>query len=146
MTGELFPRMWFMKGEICVNGCKRFRIIVGLITVYLGFAAGLTYLIISYTLHAGYVKTEAVVVAVDRSGYENEVTYSYNADGETIEVTQRVRLLLNMHEGDRVKVRYDPEDPTELENRSAKTYVWIFTIMFGAGSVINTIVMIRRRR
>ena len=129
-----------------MNGGKRFRFIMGLITVYLGFAAGITYLIISYTLHAGYVKTEAVVVAIDRYGDDNEVTYSYIADGETIEVTQRVRLLLNTHEGDRVKVRYDPEMPTELENSSDKTFVWVCTLLFGAGAVIYTIVMIRSRR
>ena len=129
-----------------MSGYKRFRFIMGLITVYLGFATGLTYLIISYTLHAGYVKTEAVVVAIDKYGDDNEVTYSYIADGETIESTQRARLLFNRHEGDRVKVRYDPEDPTELENGSDKTFVWICTLLFGAGAAIYTIVMIRSRR
>lgn len=135
-----------MKGEICVSGYRKFKLIYGVIAALLSFVAGMIYLIISHAEHAGYVKTEAVVVSLGKSNGDDTVTYRYTVNDETIDGTLKFIVPTNKHVGDHVKVRYDPKNPTKLENRSDETMWLILVLGFGVTAVILTLIWIRSRR
>lgn len=95
---------------------------------------------------AGYVKTEAVVVLVDKSDTKDRVTYSYKADGKTVEGTMEMPFWTSKQEGDRVTVSYAPDDPAKLENSGENTLLAVVALAFGVSAVCSTIAMIRRKR
>ena len=117
-----------------------------MISAWVLFLAGAVGLIWTKARCAGYVKTEAVVVLVDKSDTRDRVTYRYKADGKTVEGTMEMPIWTSKNEGDRVTVRYDPDDPTKLENSGENTLIAVVTAAFGAGAVASTVMMIMRRR
>lgn len=117
-----------------------------MISAWVIFLAGTVGLIYTKVRCAGYVKTEAVVVLVDKSDTKDRVTYSYKADGKTVEGTMEMPFWTSKHEGDLVTVRYDPDDPAKLENSGENTLIFVVTLAFGAGAVVSTVMMLKRRR
>lgn len=117
-----------------------------MISAWVLFLAGAVGLIWTKARCAGYVKTEAVVVLVDKSDTKDRVTYSYKANDKTVEGTMEMPFWTGKHEGDRVAVRYDPNDPAKLENSGDNTLLLVVTLVFGVSAVCSTIAMIRRRR
>lgn len=116
-----------------------------MISAWVLFLAGAVGLIWTKARCAGYVKTEAVVL-VDKSDTKDRVTYSYKADGKTVEGTVEMPFWTSKHEGDIVTVRYDPDDPAKLENSGENTLLAVVTLAFGVNAVCSTIAMIRRKR
>ena len=117
-----------------------------MVSAWVLFLAGTVGLIWTKVRCAGYVKTEAVVVLVDKSDTRDRVTYSYKADGKTVEGIMEMPFWTSKNEGDRVTVRYDPDDHTKLENSGENTLILVMTLGFGGGAVYSTIAMIRRQR
>lgn len=117
-----------------------------MVSAWVLFLAGAVGLIWTKARCAGYVKTEAVVVLVDKSDTKDRVTYSYKANGKTVEGTMEMPFWTSKHEGDLVTVRYDPDDPAKLENSGENTLLAVVTLLFGVSAVCSTIAMIRRKR
>lgn len=125
---------------------RRFRLVMGMIVLDVAFLIGIVALIKTHTECAGYVKTEAEIVSVGKPGDDDIVTYSYIVNGETVKSSKKELFGSSKNVGDRVTVRYDPQNPTVLEDRSATKFLFISTPLLGIGAVIYTLLMIRRRR
>lgn len=129
-----------------MSSYRRFKFAVGTIVLWLAFVIGVFLLIKTNVMCAGYVKTEAVIVSVGVPGNKDLVTYSYIVNGETVQGHNNEVFGENKHVGDRATVRYDPDKPTTLEDRSETKFLWISTPILGILAVVYTAFMIRRRR
>lgn len=122
------------------------KAIAALISAWVLFVAGAVLLIAAKIKCANYIKTDAVILCIDKSNKHDNVVYSYKARGETLETTVKLPLWTFRQEGDHVTVRYDPNDPAKLENSSENTLLLVVTLVFGVSAVCSTIAMIRRQR
>lgn len=125
---------------------RRFKLIMGMIILWIAFVIGVILLINTKVKCASYVKTEAVIVSVGVPGNKDLVTYSYIVDGKTVQGSNNEVFGANKHVGDRATVRYDPDKPTTLENRSETKFLLISTPILGILATLYTAFMIRRRR
>ena len=122
------------------------KAIAALISAWVLFIAGVVLLIGAKIKCAKYIKTEAVVVYVEKAGKHDTVTYSYKARGETVETVVKQVFWTTKQEGDHVTVRYDPNDPETLENTGENTLLLVLMLAFGVSAAVSTIAMIRRQR
>lgn len=122
------------------------KAIAALISAWVIFIAGAVLLICAKIKCKDYIKTDAVIVYIDKTNEHDTAVYRYTARGKTFETLVEQKLWTTKKEGDHVTVRYDPNDPEKPENTSENTLILGVTLAFGVSAAVSTIEMIRRIR
>lgn len=122
------------------------KAIAAMISAWVLFVAGAVLLIGAKIKCAKYIKTEAVILYIDKSNEHDVAVYGYKVRGETVETTVKLPLWTIRKEGEHVTVRYDPNDPSKLENTTENTLLLVVTLAYGVSAVCSAIAMIRRQR
>lgn len=125
---------------------RRRRPVTWAIALWVVFLVGIFWLLSAKLPCVGYVKTEAVVVRVEKMGGSSMVVYSYDANGIACQSIKNKPFWKSVREGDSVTVRYDPKDPHILEVGGESVFVVIVTLLSGAGAMLLTLKDTKRMR
>jgi hypothetical protein len=125
-----------------MTGAKR------LLYPLLALLAGIAFIVfgvINFSQHNNYIETDAVVskVTIIETFYDEpddvEILVRYTVDGKEYE-SQLNNTSTNLKEGQNIKVKYDPSDPSKVISAS-KSYAFI-AIGFGALVVLISIFLL----
>jgi hypothetical protein len=125
-----------------MTGAKR------LLYPLLALLAGIAFIVfgvINFSQHNKYIETDAVVskVTIIETFYDEpddvEILVRYTVDGKEYE-SQLNNTSTNLKEGQNIKVKYDPSDPSKVISAS-KSYAFI-AIGFGALVVLISIFLL----
>lgn len=125
---------------------RRRRPVTLAIVLWVVFVVGIIWLLSAKLPCAGYVRTQAVVVSVNKIGGDSIVVYSYDVNGEAYQSVKGKPVLKSVHEGDRVTLRYDPKDPYMIDVSGDGIFVVVLTLLSGVGAMIFTRKDLKRMR
>ena len=132
---------------------KKFLIFTAVACVLL-FAVMMCIFVLKQINYSDYEKVEARIVSVDSkygSGSNSKsrtyyVTYQYKIEGEQYNSKTQVFTKSGKKIDDIVVIRYNPENPSEIENEYANQSLLFFIIFTGVFTVLLWIIILRNKR